>query len=280
MLIIMLCHCTGEFAFRPFTPLGGIGVAIFLFLSGFGLNESYKKDGINHFWKKKLLRLLLPYALFRIVCVMISCNFEWKAFLLDIIGLQAAYWYIDYMVRCYLVFWIGNRFLGKFKWVLFAAFALYSFFTMDGLRAEQSLSFLFGIICSVNIDKVNAWSKKSLVFIMLATGLLGTICLGVKQLPAVREVIGTCYYFAVELGIKLPSAISMMIMLYLLPSKIRGGQIVTFCGVYSLELYLVHMYIVARVVDTSWMQAVAALLVSGVVAFGFASVVKKIRSVL
>ena len=42
-LIIMLQHVAGKFGFRIFTPLGGIGVAIFLILSGYGLNESYKR---------------------------------------------------------------------------------------------------------------------------------------------------------------------------------------------------------------------------------------------
>ena len=62
MLIIMICHVTGEWLFKPFTPLGGIGVAMFLFLSGFGLSESYKKNGLNKFGQKKLLRLVLPYV--------------------------------------------------------------------------------------------------------------------------------------------------------------------------------------------------------------------------
>mgnify|MGYP004627064423 CR=1 FL=1 len=42
-IIIILQHVSGGFGIRYFTPLGGIGVAIFLILSGYGLNESYKK---------------------------------------------------------------------------------------------------------------------------------------------------------------------------------------------------------------------------------------------
>lgn len=40
---IILQHVASGFGIRYFTPLGGIGVVIFLALSGFGLNESYKK---------------------------------------------------------------------------------------------------------------------------------------------------------------------------------------------------------------------------------------------
>lgn len=42
-IIIILQHVAGSFGLRYFTPLGGIGVAMFLILSGYGLNESYKK---------------------------------------------------------------------------------------------------------------------------------------------------------------------------------------------------------------------------------------------
>ena len=43
---VILCHFMGTFGsgnVTLFTPLGGIGVAIFLILSGFGLNESWNK---------------------------------------------------------------------------------------------------------------------------------------------------------------------------------------------------------------------------------------------
>ncbi|MFI3327051.1 MAG: hypothetical protein R3Y35_12910 [Clostridia bacterium] len=63
-LIIILQHVSGLYGTRLFTPLGGIGVAIFLISSGYGLNESYKKLGdINllkytqKYWKSKLFRV-------------------------------------------------------------------------------------------------------------------------------------------------------------------------------------------------------------------------------
>lgn len=46
ILSVILCHAAGTFGqgrFVLFTPLGGIGVAIFLLLSAYGLNESWNK---------------------------------------------------------------------------------------------------------------------------------------------------------------------------------------------------------------------------------------------
>lgn len=59
IVIIILSHTMGCFT-RVFTPLGGIGVAMFLILSGYGLNESFKRNGIGSFWKKRFLRVWIP----------------------------------------------------------------------------------------------------------------------------------------------------------------------------------------------------------------------------
>ena len=46
--IIIICqHVAGGFGIRYLTPLGGIGVAVFLILSGYGLSESFKRKGIG-----------------------------------------------------------------------------------------------------------------------------------------------------------------------------------------------------------------------------------------
>lgn len=60
----MIQHLAGHLGTNIFTPFGGIGVTIFLVLSGFGLNESLKKNGINGFITKKFYRIWLPFFLF------------------------------------------------------------------------------------------------------------------------------------------------------------------------------------------------------------------------
>ena len=64
ILLVILCHMVGTFfdgRIVYFTPLGGIGVAIFLMLSAYGLNESYKKHGLSNWWKKRLMAVWVPY---------------------------------------------------------------------------------------------------------------------------------------------------------------------------------------------------------------------------
>lgn len=47
IICVVLCHYMGTFGqgITVFTPLGGIGVAIFLILSAYGLNESWNQGG-------------------------------------------------------------------------------------------------------------------------------------------------------------------------------------------------------------------------------------------
>lgn len=54
--MVILMHSSCNFGLRIFTPLGGIGVALFLILSGYGLTESYKKKGLHFFGKANLIK--------------------------------------------------------------------------------------------------------------------------------------------------------------------------------------------------------------------------------
>ena len=61
-LLIMLMHFVMQLESYPrfFNIFGSVAVAVFLFISGFGINESYKTHGINNFWKKRFLRVIIP----------------------------------------------------------------------------------------------------------------------------------------------------------------------------------------------------------------------------
>lgn len=48
---VIISHIAGH---RFFTPLGGIGVSIFLILSGYGVCESYKRKGLGGVLEKQI----------------------------------------------------------------------------------------------------------------------------------------------------------------------------------------------------------------------------------
>lgn len=45
MLLIVIGHISGTMGTVVFSPIACVGVSLFLFVSGYGLNESYKNGG-------------------------------------------------------------------------------------------------------------------------------------------------------------------------------------------------------------------------------------------
>ncbi|WP_230596478.1 acyltransferase family protein, partial [Bacteroides ovatus] len=209
-------HCAGELGTNIFTPFGGIGVAVFLLLSGFGLTESFSKRGMRGFLKSKLWRVWVPFLLFYTGIYLLYDKHNYKNLFLNICSIrQDDYWYVHYMLRCYLVFWVAFKFFYKYRWYLLVAFAIYTFFCMDAIRAEQCLSFPIGVLLSEKRKKFLLLSKRKYVQLMAIFCIIGLVSLAIKQLPEVRDLCGTPFYSLVEFGIKLPLGISVMIILWL-----------------------------------------------------------------
>lgn len=271
IMIIMLCHVTGSFAFVLFTPLGGIVVAMFLLLSGYGLNESYKKSGLKGFWRKKLLRVALPYVLFRLVWMMIhGTMMDWHAWWSIMNCGGTSFWYVDYLVRCYIAFWIANVICkGKYKLIILSLFAVYSFALIgSNLCAEQALSFLLGVLLSEKKQITDKLNNKRLYAVLAIFTVVGIGCLAIKQLPMVRELGDTMWYSLCELGVKLPLGMSFMIALYL-TKRIVATELIVMMGAVSLELYLIHIWLVNIIVkDNAW-QGLALFIVSTLLAYSY-----------
>lgn len=109
------------------------------------------------------------------------------------------------------------------------------------------MSFPLGVLLSDKKEYLLSLKiKKAIVYLAIFL-FLGITCLLIKQLPMVREYFGTYLYFFVELGIKLPLGVSVMLFLWMLPSRYVVGPFVALCGLLSYELYLVHMQMLENV---------------------------------
>ena len=72
---------------------------------------------------------------------------------------------------------------------------------------------------------------------MCLSGVFGISCLLIKQIPLVREYMGTYIYSIVELGIKLPLGIAFSIALLQSPAIIKNSSLLSICGLCSLEMH-------------------------------------------
>lgn len=269
ILAIMMCHAAGYFGggnITYFTPLGGIGVAIFFLLSAYGLNESWNKrimsaaakgekmkkiepcstytgGGIApyyYWWRKRFITVWIPYIILQLIIYWPFHEFEFSSFILDLILIKPLYqngWYLQYLFMWYVIFYTVRRigFLDRHRVIIFIAVSVVCFFTLREIKAEQSLSFLLGIILSEKKD----WQER--LFRIKCSILLivfGVICLAIKQLPVIRlspQIIMNL----VQLGVKLPVGFGLMILAFWMLKRIqlRGLYLV---GIMSYELYLIH----------------------------------------
>lgn len=90
------------------------GVGLFLFLSGYGIHESYKKSGLCDYWTKRLSKIYLPYIIVMASEILIDTFFFGKKYsevsvLKVFLGgerIDGTMWYIFYLILFYAAFWI------------------------------------------------------------------------------------------------------------------------------------------------------------------------------
>ena len=115
IMLVMLQHIGGGMGTNLLTPLGGTGVAIFLFLSGYGLNEAFKKKGVKDFWKNRIIKVFIPYFILITIISFFKNDFSIKGYLLDIFGIKTSYWYIGFLLKQYIIFYITTRFFFRYR---------------------------------------------------------------------------------------------------------------------------------------------------------------------
>lgn len=277
ILIIMIGHISSCWDWAGLGPLGGIGVDVFLLLSGFGLHESYNKNGLKGFWKKKILRIALPYVIFRIIWMMAEGDMslqQWKSIICCV---HSSFWYIDYIIRCYIAFWIACS-LDRLhiKWIILIVFALYSFFNLSILCGTQALSFIAGVGLSAGKDKISEIERRpwSLMVVLVLSIICGFAMLIIKHQPIIHNREDLLYRFLLMIQ-NFTLAISFIIIIYSI-RKLLGGKMITLLGSLSLELYIIHMRLLKPMVGNSVWQGLAMMITALLLAFSFNKFIQKL----
>lgn len=250
ILIIIICHLSALIfptkIARLTTPLGGIGVAIFLFLSGYGINESYKEKKLNKYWKKRIINVIVPYLIIFFIYGIINYH---KLDTLKLLKLfftieevnNYYYWYIGYQLICYIIFFITVTLSQNKvqKNILLSLFFGICFLLFNEIRAEQSVSFMLGIIVSDNKNIKENINNTAITITLL---IIGILALGLKQIDIVRHLPNVLFKF-IQLAIKLSLGIALINITYKINNnKLMNNinKILNTIGKYSYEIFLSH----------------------------------------
>ena len=264
IIAIVVFHILWRFDISPLLNLWGAPfVTVFLVLSGYGLEESFRRNGLDSFWLKRLTKVVLPFVFF--VC---AYNYLFPFFPLgdkfpaeeamhrcldELIYSGPKFWFVFFILKCYAVYWIGTRFLsGRLRLLFFfvCAFICLNLRTSCGhLEAEQSFSFLTGVLLSMYKDRVEALSYKEVGRWTLLLLFVAAAFFCLKAIPQLHELKGTVAYNY----LLCPFRLSLGLAYIPLFSMLRPGRsgFVKLAGNYSFEIYIAHMPFIGLITDVS-----------------------------
>ncbi|MBO5232693.1 MAG: acyltransferase [Prevotella sp.] len=255
IILIMAVHAWEPFSSFPWCGnlVSSLGVAVFLFLSGYGLSESYRQKGLDGFIRRKFGRIVFPYWIWLVFTIPFR-EFNAAELAGNIFFLPSGnnyLYFIVYLIHCYAAFWLAHRFFPRHDTAVLALFSVVSLF-FPPLSATKSLSFLAGCLASKHSSRIEDMHKAGTLkrYVMAAT-VAATVLYALKALPAIQEYKGTLPFnllVSADLLLFTPAFIAIPLLM----PALRRGKIMATAGMMSLELYMIHsafVYCIASVTD-------------------------------
>lgn len=278
-IAIFVFHILLGYNISPiFNMWGGHFVAVFLILSGYGIEESFREKGLEDYWIKRLEKVVLPtvflICVYNFVFSYLPAIGDWfpetslHRCLDELLYIKPTFWFVFFILKCYVLYWIGTRFMGGRLRILFfvvCALVCLNIETPCGhLEAEQSFSFLAGVLISMNKHRINALSVKEVRKYMFFLLFVGMTFLCLKSIPSLHELKGTIAYnymlcpFRLSVGLALIPLLTMLCVERMALMKIAGK--------YSLEIYIAHIPFIGMIADA---RSTGIFLVYSFIAFAF-----------
>lgn len=266
ILTVVWAHAGASLGVEGIQFIAGVGVALFLVCSGYGLELSYQKNGLKGFWKKRFTKVCIPFWVVELIGLFITHQFEIKKYLLDAVFISPATgygWFMQYIVICYVLFFGVKLLSGNTGenevWLLITAFAIWfvidsCFFAnldMPFLKARQMLSFPLGVMIAKNKDKIEGFiSGRKTPFLVFGGGVLaGVLFMGITQFPAVKS-LPFVLSNAMALFTVLPLAVAVICFVDVF-KRLLDNRMLIGAGVISYEIYLVHVFTLKMIEDSS-----------------------------
>jgi Protein involved in polysaccharide intercellular adhesin (PIA) synthesis/biofilm formation len=247
ILLVIACH-----SITFLSHLGTWGVSLFLLVSGFGLTQAFLKKGLDHFFQKRLSKVLLPYTLITAVWILIDKLFLSKSYsfftiLLSLIGfdikssVDVTMWYITFILSWYIVFYLffkltSNR---KISVLLLFLFSILIFLFHDYYANQYVLMYIFtfpvGVVLGLLYKRLCMMKTKNLYRLLLLTSFISVLFVSVSfHFTNINNLISQILWIFENLAFALGCA-SIFSLVLLIRPKFR---VLAFFGDISYELYL------------------------------------------
>lgn len=258
--VVLCCHSKAYVSFSsPYRNLIEValgflaqyGVRVFFFLSAIRLFFSMKKDDKpSNFYKKRLVRILVPYVMISLVCQ----SLKYLVIAHDLWGFIASFflfgyyidggstWFIAAILPMYFVYPLLYRARIKYRWFTPVAIVVYfmlllliggmfpSYYNVIANMTEGGFSFLLGVILAPYI-----YEKKK-INILLLFGMCSAYLLLFIILMFYPTFIGGVLLAFFSAGI--PALLCYAGACFLNKAPQIFNKALEFCGKMSLELYL------------------------------------------
>lgn len=298
-----------------FNYIGFYFTAIFFFFSGYGLLTSHlqKEDYLNKFLQKRLPKVLIPFWIVNLILVAISIigygdRKSTGIVLREIFGLRLINsngWFIVEIILFYLAFFILFSLIKKKDialgilcvFVLFVIrFAFFRGHDLEGnkisyFRGEwwynSTVVFIFGLLYARFREKIDLFCQKfyyALLALFAALSIAGIhfSTFAVKRYGYYHTNLAYGYREALyTLVVQSISCLFFTMFVLLLNMRIRlTNRVIKYVGSISLTLFLVHGYLVNRILSNVRMSDFVRFLVVFIVSIACAAMISPLSNAL
>lgn len=267
IVLVVVSHIANVNGLPILIPLGGIGVALFLICSGYGLNESFKRKGLNNFLTNRFLSIMIPYWL--IVCFNTLLNYnkfsigEFVGALFLVYGVPLS-WFVYYILLWYLIFYFSKKFLNDKNGMLMLLVTslMFLFLFKDTTIGEQSFSFVFGVALSQlkNVKALFITKKNQLTALFFVIGLIFSCVFLLLKLKGFDSDSDYLLMNVTQLLMKLPLGVFIIQVTHIFKSFILRGLMTI--GTMTYEVYLTHAQVLETIRNANFVDLIFFFIVT------------------
>lgn len=263
-ILIVLHHLSQRIGINiitlPYIEVGKYSVAMFLFISGYGLMKSLKNNNkyLSNFIVNRVFTIYMPFVIVNIIMILINWTGGFKYSFVNIIEytlgiklIDATMWFIIFIIASYFIFYIIFKFLDINKGrvamltINIIIFLIGCRFKLSEVFINSSFGFILGIYLA-QYEKQFIKVVKNRYNIYLIMALVSFI------LGRIVSIIITKDKMLIDMIFANISAIGFIIFILILLMKIEfNNSILKLFGDVSFYIYLTHNKIITMIPNSN-----------------------------